>query len=400
MTKYKHLIKEQRDTIQYMIDNNHSFSDIAKAINKDRTTISKEIRRNSYIKSYCYDSFDFSNKSKIIANCKFLSKPPYVCNTCYKKKGCSKHKIYYHSNIAQQIYDKNKIDARSGYDIDQETIDLIEQTIVPLIKNKKQSINQVYASHSDILFFSKPTFYKYINLGILSLANINLPKKVKYKPRKKKLDTSFKRKFIILNKRSYDDYLQFVIDNPSFNRCQMDTVEGSKSSKKVLLTIILLDTKFMLIRLLPNKSAKSVSNEFNIIKSSLGPALFSRVFRIILTDNGPEFFSPLDIELNTDTGEKIANVFFCNPYSSWQKCAIEKNHEFIRRVFPKGTSFSNISPAIIKKLEDNINNIPRASLNNLSPFQLTFQKYPEFISNLSCSFIQPDDVSLDIDNFS
>ncbi len=78
---------------------------------------------------------------------------------------------------------------------------------------------------------------------------------------------------------------------------------------------------------------------------------------------------------------------------------IKEQRDTIQYMIDDNCSFSNISPAIIKKLEDNINNIPRASLNNLYPFQLTFQKYPEIISKLYFSFIQPDDVSLDIDNY-
>ena len=57
-TNYNQLNLEQRQTIQYMIDKGHTFTDIGIAICKDRTTISKEIKRNRYVKSYFYDAFD------------------------------------------------------------------------------------------------------------------------------------------------------------------------------------------------------------------------------------------------------------------------------------------------------------------------------------------------------
>ena len=57
---------------------------------------------------------------------------------------------------------------------------------MPLIKDKHQSINHIYANHDDLLYFSKTTFYKYIDIGVFSLTNLDLPKKVKYKKRKKK----------------------------------------------------------------------------------------------------------------------------------------------------------------------------------------------------------------------
>ena len=82
-----------------------------------------------------------------------------------------------------------------------------------------------------------------------------------------------------------------------------------------------------------------------------------------------------------------------------KKGCIEKNHEFIRKVFPKGTSFDNFSENIIKKLEDNINNIPRESLNGKTPYELMLEKNKEIISKLNCSYIKPDDVTLNIKDY-
>ncbi|MDO5491781.1 MAG: hypothetical protein Q4F96_05225, partial [Bacillota bacterium] len=61
---------------------------------------------------------------------------------------------------------------------------------------------------------------------------------------------------------------------------------------------------------------------------------FSRLFEVILTDNGSEFSAPGSIEFSTLTGEQLSYVFYCNPNSSWQKGALEKNHEYIRYVLP------------------------------------------------------------------
>ena len=400
MTNYNHLSKEQRDIIQYMIDQKYSFTQIGKAIQKDRTTISKELKRNRYIKSYTIsNAFDFKAINKTGLECSKLSKPPYVCNTCKSKGGCRKNKLYYHSNIAHKNYKANLILSRQGVDIKPEVIDEIEHSIVPLIKNKKQSINQVYINHSDILYFSKPTFYKYVDLGVLSLTNIDLPKKVTYKKRKEDKAKENKREIAILKGRKYEDYLNFVSKHERMNICQMDTVEGNKNSVKVLLTIIDIKTNFMFIRLLDKKDIKSVNLAWDSIKNNLDKKTFSKLFRIVLTDNGTEFFNPLHIELDYDTGKKISNVFYCKPYSSWQKGCIEKNQEYIRKVFPKGTSFDNFSEDIIKKLEDNINNIPRKSLGGKTPYELMFEKNKEIISKLNCSYINPDDVTLNIKDY-
>ena len=398
MNKYNQLVKEQRDIIQYMVDKGYNFTDIGKAISKDRTTISKEIKRNRYIKSYHFDAFDINGINYAISKCDKLQKAPYVCNCCPLKNKCSKHKIYYNSLLAQGNYEKKQFDSRSGVNITPKIIDEIEKIIVPLIKDKKQSINQVYANHSDILYFSKSTFYSYVNNGILSLCNLDLPKKVIYKPRKSK-NTDYKRKIALLKNRKYEDYIKFVSTHPRMNICQMDTVMGSSDSSKCLLTLIIVETNFMLIRLLDKKDINSVNEQVDILKEKLGVKLFSKIFRIVLTDNGSEFFDPKHIEFDYSSGRKTTNVFYCKPYSSWQKGCIEKNHEYIRKIFPKGSSFDNFTKEQIQKLEDTINNIPRHSLDKNTPYELTKKKFPLFISKLNCSYINPDDVSLNPKDF-
>lgn len=393
MTNYNQLLKEQRETIEYMIGRKHTFTSIGKMIDKDRTTVSKEIRRNRYIKSYFYEPFDPIGINSAIEKCNKLKKI-YVCNTCPLKRKCKKHQLFYNASVAQKHYEETLINARQGVDITPEIVDEIEHSIVPLIKDKKQTVNQVYNNHSDVLYFSKTTFYKYVNVGVFSLKNIDLPKKVTYKPRKKSIKIEYKRKDALLKGRTYDDFIDFTLKHPRMNICEMDTVVGNQRSNKVLLTIIIKDTKFMFIRLLDKKDVKSVNNEFDLFKEKLNIKLYSKVFRIILTDNGTEFFDPLHIEYDYNTQIKKTNVFYCKPYSSWQKGTIEKNHEYIRKIFPKGTSFDDMTYSQIQKLEDTINNIPRDSLNGKTPYELTLKKYPELIKSLNISYIAPDDVCL------
>ncbi|MGN1276374.1 MAG: helix-turn-helix domain-containing protein, partial [Floccifex sp.] len=279
MTNYNQLLKEQRETIEYMIGKNYTFTSIGKAIDKDRTTISKEIKRNRYIKSYFYDAFDPKGINEAINKCPKLQVKPYVCNCCPSKNKCTKHKLFYNASTAQQHYEETLVSSRQGVDITPEIIDEIEHSIVPLIKNKKQSINQIYNNHSDILYFSKVTFYKYVNVGVFSLKNIDLPKKVTYKARKNKEEKVYKRKASLLKGRTYDDYLDFILKHPKMNICEMDTVEGNRNSEKVLLTIIIKKTKFMFIRLLDKKNIQSVNSEIDAFKEKLGIKLYSKVFR-------------------------------------------------------------------------------------------------------------------------
>ena len=397
MTNYNHLIRDERDTIQYMLDKGHTFTSISIAIKKDRTTISKEVKRNRYIKGY-EDDFNQRYINHAVEACDILKKR-LVCNFCKNKGYCSKRKLYYNSKLANEKYLINLKDSRVGVNIKPEVVEEIERSIVPLIKNKKQSINQVHITHKDILFFSTPTLYRYIDLGVLSLTNLDLPKKVKYKPRKDTEEREHKRELALLNGRKIDDYFNYLSKHKNCSRPQLDTVIGTQTSSKVLLTLIIVETNFMFIRLLDKKNIESVNKQFDIFKNKLGIKLYAKLFETVLTDNGSEFYDPLHIEIDYNTGEKIANVFYCKPYSSWQKGCIEKNHEFIRKVFPKGTNFDNFNDNIIFKLESNINNIPRKKFKGKSPYQLTNKLYPELIDILKYPFITSDDITLNIDDY-
>ena len=397
MTNYNHLIRDERDTIQYMLDKGHTFTSISIAIKKDRTTISKEVKRNRYIKGY-EDEFNQRYINHAVEACDILKKR-LVCNFCKNKGYCSKRKLYYNSKLANEKYLINLKDSRVGVNIKPEVVEEIERSIVPLIKNKKQSINQVHITHKDILFFSVPTLYRYIDLGVLSLTNLDLPKKVKYKPRKDTEEREHKRELALLNGRKIDDYFNYLYKHKNCSRLQLDTVIGTQTSSKVLLTLIIVETNFMFIRLLDKKNIESVNKQFDIFKNKLGIKLYAKLFETVLTDNGSEFYDPLHIEIDYNTGEKIANVFYCKPYSSWQKGCIEKNHEFIRKVFPKGTNFDNFNDNIIFKLESNINNIPRKKFKGKSPYQLTNKLYPELIDILKYPFITSDDITLNIDDY-
>lgn len=399
MTNYNQLKESQRETIQILLNKGKSFTEIGEAIGKDRTTISKEVRRNRYIKSNFYDAFDIKGINDAIQKCNKLNHKPYVCNNCPNKKFCNKHHLYYEYKLAEKHYQDNLIESRTGIDIKPETIDDIEYQIVPLIKNKKQSVNQVYINHSDILYFSKSTFYKYVDLGVFSLTNADLPKKVRYKKRKhKNSDNENKRELSLLKGRKYEDFIEFSTNHPKFNIVEMDTVIGKRNTNKCLLTLYIRKTHFMLIFLLNKKDSASVNAKINFIKEKLGIKLYKKIFRIFLTDNGCEFYSVLNFEKDLETNKKVSNIFFCHPYSSFEKHGVEVNHEYIRRVFPKGTSFNELNDEIVKNLQDNINSIPRISLKNETPYNLTKKLYPDLIDKLDCKYIKPDDVSLSKDD--
>lgn len=400
MTNYNQLYKEDRTSIEELLKKGYSFTDISKEIKKDRTTISKEIRRNRFIRSSFYSLFNEKGIQKAINSCDRLKKPPYVCNNCSFKNSCNKYHLYYNAKAAQCHADEIKSESRKGIDATEEEINIINKNIVPLIKDKKQSVNQVYINHPDILPFTKTTFYTYVNNGIINLTNLDLPKKVVYKKRKKKTNNGYKRETSVLINRSYEEYIIKLDEekNKKFNIWQLDTVIGLQTDKKCLLTFLMVETNFMIIRLLDKKDIYNVDNEFTKIKNNLGSELYKKVINIILTDNGAEFYDPTHLEYNLDTGEKLCSVYYCHPNSPDEKPEIEKNHEYIRYVLPKKTSFEHLTKEDIKLLEDNINNIPREIFGGKTPYELTKEKYPELIKKIGSNYIEPDDVTLNKNN--
>ena len=153
---------------------------------------------------------------------------------------------------------------------------------------------------------NEKTIYAYIDNGVLDVKNIDLPRKVRYRLRKKPQQFKVDRACRI--NRTYDDYLEFLIQNDYPSVVQMDSVKGSRTGA-VLLTIYFVSTGFMLAYLREANTAKSVTDIFNDIYHALGRETFMRLFPVILTDNGCEFSDPTKIEFD-ENGERRTYVFY------------------------------------------------------------------------------------------
>ena len=361
--KYKHMSFEDRCTIQEFLNLGYSFTTISKRIGKDRRTVSKEVFNHRFSKGV-------SGKQKS-NQCTKPEKPPYVCNSCSHRPRCRSIQYLYDAAVAHNAYHKTLVSQRSHLKITDSQIADINETIAPLMVHKHHSVNHVYTSHPELLPFSKSTFYKYIDLGLFDVKNIDLARKVRYRV-KKEYDYTVKRTNTAIKVgRFYTDFLNYYEQNPLASIVEMDTVIGTMGGKggKCLLTLHLRQFSFMLIYLLPYKRAEFVNKAFFDLKDILGSDEFSRIFEVILTDNGTEFSDPDTIEFDTKTGEQLSSLFYCDPNSSWQKGSIEKNHEYIRYILPKGTSFAGLTQDDCDLIASHINSVPRPKLNNQSPYE-------------------------------
>ena len=406
----KHLTYEERNFIEIGLNNGRNFTEIAKDLNKSRTTIMREVRKHKFrknpngfnnSKNLCKNRheckrFDCTKKEKCYEEeiCYVLTGAPYVCNGCEQKNKCRKIKYYYYAKFANDEYSENLRTSRYGINQTKEEIYDLDKLITPLIKEKHQSISHIYANHPDEIRFSRATMYNYVDLGVFSFKNIDLPRKVRYKKRKENERQRIRRETAIRKGRTYEEFKEYIGKHPESSIVEMDTVEGIKGGK-VFLTLLFRQSKLMLIYLMEEKTMECVERAFDKIKEILGIDMFRKVFEVILTDNGSEFFNPISIEVDKETGEIISHIFYCDPGASWQKGAIEKNHEYIRYVLPKGSTFDNLNQEKTNILMSNINSTSRDTLNGKTPYDAALLALKEeVIKKLGVSKIEADEVNL------
>ena len=193
--------------------------------------------------------------------------------------------------------------------------------LVSLLIRNGQTMDHIFSEHKEDIPCSERTLYRYIDAGILSVKNIDLPRKVKYKPRKQS-NTSEKLSRDCIAGRTYTEFLEYLELHPETNVVEMDTVVGPKPAK-VILTMLFRNCTFMLAFLMDNTKSESVIRVFRFLQNELGSETFSRLFPVILTDRESEFSNPLALECD-EYGEILSKVFFRNANAPYQKGALRK----------------------------------------------------------------------------
>lgn len=394
MANYCHLSYEDRKNIEDGLNENKSINQIANEINRSHTSVLREIDRNKvYFKPKQYGTYKYNNYDRDIS-CPRLSKSPYVCNGCKSRSGCRKERYTYYARKADDSYKEVKSNARKGINLTPEEVYIINNTLTPLIK-KGQTINHLYINHPDILDFSKPSFYNYVNNGVFEFGSLDFPRIVKYKKRKNSNERRTRKEREILIGRKYEDFIEYTNSNPDLNIVEMDTVVGLQEESDCFLTLLWRKSKFMLIFKLESQTTEEVSKIFSMLQKIIPCDEYKKLFQVILTDNGHEFFDVNNIECIQSSGEYVTYLFFCDPHMSCQKGMIEKNHEFIRYILPKGSSFKNINQKDCNLFMNNINSLCRDSLNGKSPYEaMLFICDENILKILNCYYIKPDEVVL------
>lgn len=317
---YTHLTKDVRNEISILLKRGYSQRNIAHALGKDHSSISREIKRNSV--NGIYD--------------------PQKAN---------------HKAIVKKINSKyHGMKIRKNNELEKYIIKNIKKFWSPEqiagVWNKMNKKDEL----ENPLTITHKTIYKYLYSAYGEQYCCYLTTK-RIKPKKRR---KLKNKREIIKNRVFIDKRPNIInERKRFGDWEGDTMGRIKSDKKVVAGIIERKSRYFKIELLPQM--KYTVDGFN---KMLNP--HRRTLHSVTLDNGVE---------NKRYEELKVKTFFCNPYSSWEKGSIENSFKRLRRFIPKKSSIQNLTNKDIKSYQNIMNNTPRKCLEYKTPKQVFMQNY-------------------------
>ena len=342
----KHLSQNDRIKMETMLNSGHKVTEIAEYLHVHRSTIYREKKRGEYT----HRNSDYTEE------------------------------IRYSSDLGQKTHDWNAQGKGRSLKIgnDLPLAEYIEEKIVNDKYSPEAALTAV--AESGIEFettISVRTLYRYIDNGIfLKLTNKDLPVKGKKKKHNKKVKVQKR----AAAGESIENRPDEVKDREIFGHWEMDTVKGKQGvTKSCMLVLTERKTRDEIIVKLPDQKAASVVEAIDKLERKWGD-MFTKVFRSITVDNGVEFSDYEGLERSIlHEGEKRTFLFYCHPYSSWERGTNENNNRLIRRHIPKGEDFDEKQDRDIEYIENWINNYPRGILG----FKTSAQLFEEEIRKLA-----------------
>jgi IS30 family transposase len=306
----KHFTLAQRYALKAYLECGKSKSKIAKLLGVDRSTIYREVNRNS------------------------------------KKRGA------YNPDFANELAEerKERFCKHRKFDVDKQK--LIEN----LIKSEQWSPEQIkgHCDRMHIEMVSHERIYQYIRQDKLKGGKIY--KHLRHKLKHRKRSVSGKHE-VIKNKVSIEKRPDVINNKERFGDWEIDLIVG-KDNKGAIVTIVERKTAMIMIRKLVNgKNADSLADT---VINMLLP--YKKNVKSITSDNGSEFARHEKIALKLQ-----ADFYFAHPYSSWERGLSEYSNKLIRQYIPKKSNFNNFDDEFIKQIQHKINRRPRKNLNFITP---------------------------------
>lgn len=297
---YKQLTSEQRYTISVLLSKGLKKKEIAEAIGVSNSTITRKLQRNSSKRGdYKWEiaQKQAEKRSKRTPGNRAISKAIW---------SSVKHYLVDEQWSPEQI---------SGY-LAKDGIKISHETIYAWIREDKRN---------------RGTLYKHLRHRL--------------KHRKKYVGAG---RSCIINRKSIHER-PAEADGKRFGDLEMDTIVGP-NNQQAIVTLVDRNTNMLFMKKL--KYSKDAKNLALTVIEMLNP--IKNKLKTITTDNGKEFSAHEIISeaLGVD-------VFFTDPYSSWQKGAIENANGLIRQYIPKKVSFNDYDDKDIKDIEEEINRRPR-----------------------------------------
>jgi IS30 family transposase len=323
----KHLTREQRYTICKLKNKDHTNKYIADILGVDKSTVGRELKRNSDKRSGKY-SFDLADrKAKQRQKTK---KKKEIFLPCYKE-------------IIKYF--------------------LIENQYSP------EQISGLHKRYS-LDFVSHETIYKWIweekKKGSEDKLHLHLRRQGR---RNRKRGNNYDNRGLIKNRVDISERPIEVERRERFGDLEIDLIIG-ENHKGALLTINERKTGIVKIRKLEGKEAKPLAQEtINVLSP------FKDLIHTITADNGKEPKTKgrarrSQFAYHEEIARKLNILFyFARPYHSWERGSNENLNGLIRQYFKKGMDFSKLTDKMIQEVEDKLNNRPRKRFGYLSPLE-------------------------------
>ena len=244
--------------------------------------------------------------------------------------------------------------------------------IEEMVKNKySPEALLLHAENEGLEFDTKicaKTIYNYFDMGLfLNVTYHDLPQK------KAAVQKKERKSGISLNNRSGQSIEKrdpAILERKEYGHWEMDTVAGGqKKGKSCLLVLSERMAREEIIVKMKDKTQSSVVHALNMLERKLGSKAFREKFRTITCDNGVEFLNGKGIEKSRYTKGNRTTLYYCHPYSAWERGTNENINRLIRRFFPKGIDFDTVTAKQVQFVEDWINNYPRRILGGVSSKQ-------------------------------
>ena len=325
---YRHLTHTDRIKLETLHTKGYSIRDIANSLKVHISTVYRELKRGEW----------------------------YHTNTDLTKN------IAYSSDLAHKrhVYAVSCRGVALKIAKDSSFASYLEYAIKEMMMSPAAALG--YIKENNMQFqtsISVPTLYSYIaNDVFYGISNKDLPVVGKRKRDYNKVKVSSKK-----HKRIFGESIEArdpaILDREEFGHWEMDTVKGLITQRSCLLVLTERKTRMEIVRKMKSCTTLCVLTELEELRVEWG-SLFSKVFKTITVDNGSEFadYEGMMLPKSIIDGIKM-NVYYCHPYSSYERGSNENANKLIRRHIPKHTNFDDKSDRDIQKIEDWINFYPR-----------------------------------------